>query len=279
MGSTEVPCTPERVVTLGQGQTDSTLVLGVIPVGVVEPWTEEFYGYLPDEVHDAEVVGSELEPDVEAIAALDPDLLLGSKLRPEAVYEQLSAIAPTVFAETIGRSWKDNVSLWAKALCRQEEGERVLLAWEERTAAFKRELGELADTDVSMIRFMPDEVRIYLTGFPGSVLRDAGLQRPPAQRVDDWETSDQLVAIMPRAHPRHGRRGDLRDGVGLARRRRAGVGGGVDLPPAVGEARSGPQRGGVPRERGALEPRRGHPGCQRDARRPRASLPRGGRRP
>src|SRR5680860_1264129 len=39
MGTTEVDCTPERVVTLGQGQTDSTLALGVTPVGVVKPWT------------------------------------------------------------------------------------------------------------------------------------------------------------------------------------------------------------------------------------------------
>jgi iron complex transport system substrate-binding protein len=38
MGTTEVPCTPEKVVTLGQGRTDSTLALGVPPVGVVEPW-------------------------------------------------------------------------------------------------------------------------------------------------------------------------------------------------------------------------------------------------
>lgn len=201
MGTTEVPCTPQRVITLGQGQTDSTLALGVEPVGIVEPWTDEFYDYLPDVVHNIKIVGSELEPDLEAIAALEPDVILGSKLRHEQIYGQLAEIAPTVFSETIGRTWKGNVSLWAKALCRPEEGERVLSEWDERATAFREELGELSDTTVSLIRFMPDEVRIYLTGFPGSVLREAGLERPEAQQVDDWEASEQLTAISQERIP------------------------------------------------------------------------------
>lgn len=203
MGSTDVECEPERVVTLGQGQTDSTLALGVTPVGVVSPWTDDWYAYLPEEVEDADVVGTELEPDLEAIAALEPDLILGSKLRHEALYPQLSEIAPTVFAETIGVTWKENVSLWADALCLKEQGTDVVAAYEERANALGEELQEQgkADTEVSMIRFMPDQVRIYLTGFPGSVLRDAGLQRPKPQQVEDWESSEQLIEISEERIP------------------------------------------------------------------------------
>lgn len=203
MGTTDVECTPEKVVTLGQGQTDSTLAFGVTPVGVVEPWTDEWYAYLPGEVEQATVVGTELEPDLEAIAALQPDVILGSKLRHEAFYEQLSQIAPTVMSETIGVAWKDNVSLWAQALCRQDEGEEVLAAYEQRADDLEAALTEAgkADTQVSMIRFQPDEVRIYLTGFPGSVLRDAGLDRPEAQQVEDWASSPQLVEISEERIP------------------------------------------------------------------------------
>lgn len=203
MGTTEVPCTPDRVVTLGQGQTDSVLALGVTPVGVVSPWTDDFYDYLPDEVDDATVVGTELEPDLEAIAALEPDVILGSKLRHEALYPQLSQIAPTVFAETIGVAWKDNVSLWAEALCRSDAGEEAVAAYEARADEVEAELHEagMADTEVSMVRFMPDQVRIYLTGFPGSVIRDTGLARPEAQQVEDWEASPQLVEISEERIP------------------------------------------------------------------------------
>lgn len=135
MGTTEVPCTPEKVVTLGQGQTDSVLGLGVTPVGVVEPWTDDWYEYLPADVEEAEVLGTELEPDLERIAALQPDLILGSKLRHEALYPQLSEIAPTVFAETIGVTWKENVSLWAEALCLPEKGEAIVADYEARAGA------------------------------------------------------------------------------------------------------------------------------------------------
>lgn len=203
MGSTEVPCTPERVVTLGQGQTDSVLGLGVTPVGVVEPWTDDWYEYLPAQVEEAEVLGTELEPDLEKIAALEPDVILGSKLRHEALYPQLSEIAPTVFAETIGVTWKQNVSLWAEALCLQEKGAEVVADYEARAGAIGDGLAERgeSDTAVSMIRFMPDQVRIYLTGFPGSVLRDAGFQRPEAQQVEDWESSEQLIEISEERIP------------------------------------------------------------------------------
>lgn len=203
MGATDVTCTPQRVVTLGQGQTDSVLALGVTPVGVVEPWTDDWYEYLPDEVEEAEVLGTELEPDLEKIAALQPDLILGSKLRHEALYSQLSQIAPTVFSETIGVTWKGNVSLWAEALCLPDKGAEVLADYEARAKAVGEGLAEQgkADTEVSMIRFMPDQVRIYLTGFPGSVLRDAGLQRPEAQQVEDWDASPQLIEISEERIP------------------------------------------------------------------------------
>lgn len=203
MGSTEVECTPKNVVTLGQGETDSTLALGVTPVGVVSPWTDDWYAYLPDEVTNAEVVGTEIEPDLEAIAALQPDLIIGSKLRHEALYSQLSQIAPTVYSETIGVSWKENVSLYADALCLVDKGEEILAEYEERATGLGEKLDEQGkgDAEVSIIRFMPDQVRIYLTGFPGSVVRDAGLKRPAAQTVEDWDASEQLIEISEERIP------------------------------------------------------------------------------
>lgn len=203
MGSTEVPCTPKKVVTLGQGQTDSVLAMGVTPVGVVEPWTDDWYEYLPEEVEEAEVVGTELEPDLETIASLQPDLIVGSKLRHEAIYDKLSKIAPTVFSETIGVAWKDNISLWAESLCMPEKGEQIVANYEKRADQLGKDLAKAdkQDLEVSIIRFMPDQVRIYLTGFPGSVIRDVGLKRPAPQRVDDWEKSEQLVEISEERIP------------------------------------------------------------------------------
>ncbi|GIV79582.1 MAG: hypothetical protein KatS3mg050_3976 [Litorilinea sp.] len=201
MGETQVPCTPQRVVTLGQGATDAVLALGLTPVGAVDPWGGKWYAYLGDRMADVPSVGSETEPNLETIVALDPDLILGSRLRHEAIYDQLSAIAPTVFAETIGKAWKENFQLYAQALCREEQGQELLAAWEARIADFQGKMGERLQTRVSLVRFRADEVRIYTTGFPGSVLREAGLSRPESQQVDDWENAPQVMTLSKEQIP------------------------------------------------------------------------------
>jgi len=63
MRPTEVECAPQKVITLGQVQTHSTLTLGVTPGGVVKPWTDGWDDYLPEQVELAEAIGTELERD------------------------------------------------------------------------------------------------------------------------------------------------------------------------------------------------------------------------
>ncbi|OZE84991.1 iron ABC transporter substrate-binding protein [Rhodococcus sp. 15-649-1-2] len=100
-GSTEVPSTPERIVTLGVSDADVVLALGQVPVGNsgfafyetgLGPWAQE-------QVGDAELtrIESDSEPNLEQIAELAPDLILGLNAGfDEATYNKLSEIAPTV---------------------------------------------------------------------------------------------------------------------------------------------------------------------------------------
>ncbi|HXF62785.1 MAG TPA: iron-siderophore ABC transporter substrate-binding protein, partial [Caldilineaceae bacterium] len=161
MGTATVTCAPQRVVTLEQGATDAALALGVTPVGAVDPWGDKWYGYLADQVQGVAAVGAETEPNLETIALLDPDLIIGSRLRHEAIYDQLQQIAPTVFSETIGRTWKANFQLYAQALCREEKGAELIAAWEQRIADFRAKMGDRLNTEVSLVRFRAGEVRIY----------------------------------------------------------------------------------------------------------------------
>jgi iron complex transport system substrate-binding protein len=178
---------PERVVVLDTGELDNAFALGVKPVGAVEVGQGvAFASYLLDRVEGIETVGTIAQPSLEAIAALNPDLILSNKVRHEAIYGQLSQIAPTVFAEGVGVTWKENLRLDAQALGKCEEAEELFASYEERLAAFKRLMGDrLAETKVSVIRSLPDQVRIYMNAsFIGTVLADAGLPRPAAQNKD-----------------------------------------------------------------------------------------------
>lgn len=184
MGQSRVPLRPDRVVVLDTGELDSALALGVEPVGAVEVGSGiRFPSYLVDRTGGVEVVGTIAQPNVEAIASLDPDLILSNKTRHEKIYQQLSEIAPTVLAERVGVSWKENFRLAATALGRCDEGEKLFADYEHRLARFKAVMGDrLGSLTVSTVRSMPSEVRIYMkASFIGTVLDDAGLRRPPAQ--------------------------------------------------------------------------------------------------
>ena len=109
MGVTEVKANPERVVVLDTGELDTVAALGIKPVGMVRADVNtEVVGYLKDAVAGAEIVGTIQDPNLEKIASLKPDLILGSKLRVADKYDQLNAIAPTVLTEKVGVTWKEN---------------------------------------------------------------------------------------------------------------------------------------------------------------------------
>lgn len=176
MGETEVPAEPERVVVLDSSFLDAALALDVTPVGATE--AEAGAGmpeYLAEDVPDIEVVGLTDDPNIEAIAELRPDLILGAKVRHEDFYDELSEIAPTVFTESSGTNWKDGLEVTADALGASEEAEALVEAHEARAAEIGEATGA-AGRHASIVRFLlPDEIRIYGPDtFSGSVLSDVG---------------------------------------------------------------------------------------------------------
>ena len=199
MGSTTLEKTPKKVVILTNEGTEALLALGVTPVGAVQSWTgDPWYDHIADEMKDAEVVGLESEVNVEAIAALQPDLIIGNKMRQEAIYEQLSAIAPTVFAEDLRGNWKNNFELYAKALNKEEKGKEIIEAYDTRIADLKEQLGDKLNMKVSMVRFMAGDVRIYQKdSFSGVILEQLGFARPESQNVDEFAIKGATKEQMP----------------------------------------------------------------------------------
>lgn len=93
-GTTEVPVSPEDVITFDLGVLDSMEAIGEdvrgLPQGGSLP--EQFAEYRSDEYVNA---GAMKEPDLEAVAEAAPDLIIISG-RTAEYYDELSEIAPTV---------------------------------------------------------------------------------------------------------------------------------------------------------------------------------------
>lgn len=199
MGETEISGTPERVVVLDTGELDSAASLGVKPVGSVEAVEDLGLPSYLQGTGGIENVGTIEEPNLEKIATLEPDLILSSKVRHEAIYDQLSRIAPTVLTATTGVTWKKNFEKHAEAMNREAEGRRVMAGYQDRLRDFKNAAGDgLSETEVSVVRFLPGETRIYQKeSFVGTVLEDAGLPRPPSQDVEEFAILSASAEAIP----------------------------------------------------------------------------------
>jgi iron complex transport system substrate-binding protein len=203
-GSTEIPAEPQRIVALDNSFTDAVLLLEAPLVGYVdyrEPGLPDYLGASRDEfAAEAESVGKVSTASLEQIAALQPDLIISAEVRDGKNYEQLSAIAPTIFTETTGPTWKDNIRLVGKALGKEELAEQKIGAYEERAAAVGAEINDTASNPViSVVRFAGEPTaRLYrTTSFSGIVLSDAGLARPQSQGPDPADPDNIMQAISP----------------------------------------------------------------------------------
>jgi iron complex transport system substrate-binding protein len=195
MGVAEVPAHPQRVVVLDTGELDDALALGVKPVGAVRiDVSTSFLSYLDNQTEGIEPVGTISEPNLEKIAALEPDLILSSTVRHEALYDQLNAIAPTVLAPDLGDTWKENFRLYAEALNKSDEAEQMLKDFETQAADLGQKLGK--GKSLSIVRFLPGQIRLYSDkSFTGVILTDMGLTVPkPAVGEDTYlELSPEQV--------------------------------------------------------------------------------------
>jgi iron complex transport system substrate-binding protein len=183
MGTAEIEGTPERVVILTNEGTEALLALGVKPIGAVMSWDQDpWYEHIAADMEGVEVVGDEMEVNIEKIAALKPDLIIGNKVRQEALYEQLDTIAPTVFAEDLAGDWKINFELYAKALNLEDKGQEVLADYEAKVEEVNTTLGDQVDQEVSVVRFTTRDTRIYYTdSFSGVILEEIGFERAAEQ--------------------------------------------------------------------------------------------------
>jgi len=187
-GTSTVRADPQRIVVLSGDELDALCALGLqsrivaaaLPDGShTQPW------YLGKVVHDVPGAGTRSEPDLQAIEAANPDLILGSQALTPDAYPQLTAIAPTVFTGAPGAAWQDNLRAVGAATGRLDAANGLIDGFEQ--AADKTG----ADNDAthfqaSVVQFTDTTMRVYgANNFPGSVLAAVGVDRPAAQRFTD----------------------------------------------------------------------------------------------
>jgi iron complex transport system substrate-binding protein len=169
-GETVIEAEPMRVVSVGFGEHDGLLALGVIPVAVRDWYGEQPFATWPwaqDELGDAEpVVLASDEENYEQIAALDPDLILGiSSGMTEEQYATLSAIAPTVAQPgdfiDYGTPWDVALEIIGRAVGRSAEAEQVIADTEQMFADAIAAHPEFAGSTAAVTFFFEEQPGAY----------------------------------------------------------------------------------------------------------------------
>ncbi|UCR89690.1 iron-siderophore ABC transporter substrate-binding protein [Mycetocola spongiae] len=216
LGTATITAPAQRIVTLGQGSAETAIALGTIPVGMESyAWGSDDTGYLPwvhEAVTDAHgtlpktFTGSS-ELDIEAIADLEPDLILApwSGVTQEQ-YDVLEKIAPTVaYPEqpwTI--TWTDQITTIGEAMGKKEEASGLITTINDTLASAKRP--EYAGVSFSYIYntgpgtlgvFFPGEQRVAMASALGLTVDPMVNDLPETEGTDSaligLENADKLA--------------------------------------------------------------------------------------
>lgn len=187
-GQTAVRPDPMRIVVLAGDELDALCALGLqsrIVAAALPDGASGQPSYLGAVIHDVPPAGTRTAPDLAAIAAAKPDLILGSQALTPQAYSALTAIAPTVFTTAAGARWQDNLLLVGAATGRARAAEDLIGSFTEQA----RKAGEANDAthfQASVVQLTDTALRVWgPDSFAGSVLTAVGVDRPAAQRFTD----------------------------------------------------------------------------------------------
>ncbi|ETX13435.1 hypothetical protein OCH239_10330 [Roseivivax halodurans JCM 10272] len=205
-GPQEFASIPERIVVLDWALAEQVLDLGVVPVGAPEldlyrDWVAQ--PEMPDGVED---VGLRTEPNLERIAALNPDVIIASDAPPEDV-ARLERIAPVVVFD----AWSadhDNVAASegifleiASLTDRTETAEAMIDAMEGELQELRTWLGEAfggSIPETAVIR-LNDGASVWIYGansIPVAALEALGIENALPQPPSRWGVAQKQVDAL-----------------------------------------------------------------------------------
>ena len=204
-GTTEIDGVAERVVTIDVQWTDVMIAMGVEPVGYTvdalmpkggEPWRE------------GERTGEELSLDdgipVEQIAALDPDLIVGTySIADKQTYEQLAQIAPTIAAKTKTgvEPWQKLVATAGELLGDDAQAEQVVSDVEGEIDAVASELPQVRGKTYALAQYLVSDSSLVAVADENDgasrLFKALGMTMHPALQQEGEKQGSPRVTVSP----------------------------------------------------------------------------------
>lgn len=177
-GEVEIPANPKNVVDIS-GSSEALALLGVIPVGTanVDSYdTTKVPEYVKDKLGNSKVVGHSMADtaDIEAILALNPDLIIISQ-RQDKIYEQLKASSiPVVELKEYNNDWKSNFKDIGKLVGKESDADKWIKDYEEKSEKVGKEIADKKGASETYFTVLAAAGKYYVfsSGGLGSMLYD-----------------------------------------------------------------------------------------------------------
>ncbi len=158
-GETEIDARPERIVSLDPQWTDVLLAMGVTPVGYLTSAQligSETFPWQEDMLADSTAIEYTDSVPLETVAALQPDLVLGTYVfTDQAAYDQIAAQFPVIAAPTNQQvqDWEDLTTLTGRFLGEPDRAQQVIDDVNDGVAKVADELPGLAGKTIAFANY------------------------------------------------------------------------------------------------------------------------------
>jgi len=203
-GETVIEGTPSRIVALGNQWLDTTLALGVTPVGYIDNVAVTAQNATPWQPEGALASATEISTTgniAEQVAALEPDLILADPfIADQKTYDDLSKVAPVLpgLSDSIITPWQDQVTTLGEVLGKDDEAERIVAGVADEIAAITAANPDLAGkTFVSTWLAGPSQLMVLTDPDDGSSKLFAELGMTIPQNLQDLPAAQGRVALSP----------------------------------------------------------------------------------
>lgn len=196
---------PQKIVVLDVQYADQMLALGKLPAGSVIAGTDEgLPQYLGDKMKDIPLLGTYIDPNLEGILAIEPDLIIATEFHDQ-IYEDLIKIAPTLTLER-NEDWQTVLLKFGLILNQQEDAQKLVDDYQQKVNDLKIELADkMKDQSVALIRPRDKMIRLQTTSHRTSQILydDLGLT-PPKMAVNATDPSTMIsIEILPELDADH----------------------------------------------------------------------------
>lgn len=206
-GETVLEERPERIVALGPTDAELLAAIGVTPVGTQSTleravWVQDALPQEIEDVYDWDTVLGDI--GYEDVAASEPDLIIWTGSDLSAHYEQLSAIAPVLGAETDAQAttkdWRTEIQTVGEALDLADAATTATEDYDEFFEQARADNPEFEGLTTSYVIHYGEEYGTVYSSVTGSdveqLFLDLGFAPNPLaeQFVENGSVSDELIS-------------------------------------------------------------------------------------